>query len=399
MISPGQPAAALPADRPLRIAIVTETFLPKMDGIVRFLLEFLEYLRRQGHAAIVSCPGPGPSQVAGFRVVREFGVPFPSYPELRLAPGAPRLASTLVSWRPDVIHLAGPVILGAQGLGLARLLDVPAVGHYQTNLPRYASHYGAPWLAPLAWSYLVALHNRCARTYVPSRPVAAEVRRHGMRRVQVLPRGVDTAAFRPSLRREAIRQSWGAEPDDLVFLYAGRVAAEKNLAKLAELAPAIPGVRVVVVGDGPFRPALEAAIGDRAHFSGYLRGETLAAAYASADVFAFPSRTETFGLVLLEAMASGLPVLAMCAGGVPDVVEDGATGLLCDPQSPAAWLEQARRLAAEPTLRRSLGEQGRRVALTRSWDLTFDRLLTDYRELATPRPRAAVTRYRGATPW
>lgn len=399
VISPDHPAAAATDDRPLRIAIVTETFLPKMDGIVRFLLEFLEYLRCRGHAAVVCCPGPGPARVAGFPVVRDFGVRFPPYPEISLVPCAPRMAATLLAWQPDVVHLAGPVLLGAQALRLAHLLDIPAVGHYQTNLPRYAGHYGAPWLAPLAWAYLMALHNRCARTYVPTRPVAVEVRRHGMRRVRVLPRGVDAATFRPSLRSESVRQDWGAGPDDLVFLYAGRVAAEKNLSKLAELAQVVPGARVVVVGDGPTRPALEVALGDRGHFAGFLRGEALAAAYASADVFAFPSRTETFGLVLLEAMASGLPVLAMQAGGVPDVVANNRAGLLCDPDSPLAWTEQARRLITEPALRRSLGEQGRQVALARSWTATFDRLLADYRELVAPRPRAVPTRPGGVAPW
>jgi phosphatidylinositol alpha 1,6-mannosyltransferase len=399
VIGPHHPAAALPADRLLRIAIVTETFLPKMDGIVRFLLEFLGYLRCRGHAAMVCCPGPGPARVEGFEVVRDIGVRFSPYPELRLAPCAPRMAAALLSWQPDIVHLAGPVLLGAQALQVARLLDVPVAGHYQTNLPRYASHYGAPWLAPLAWAYLVALHNRCARTYVPTQQVAAEVRSHGMRRVQVLPRGVDAAAFRPSLRSEAVRRGWGAGPDDLVFLYAGRVAAEKNLAKLNELARAVPGARIVIVGDGPFRPALESTLGDRASFTGFLRGEALAAAYASADIFAFPSRTETFGLVLLEAMASGLPVLAMRAGGVPDAVEDGRTGLLCDPRAPSAWTEQAHRLAAEPALRRRLGEQGRRTAVARSWSATFDRLLADYRQLAAPPPQVVRTRPGGAAPW
>ena len=382
-----------PDNRPLRVAIVTETFLPKMDGIVRFLLELLGYLRRRGHSALVCCPGPGPANVDGFRIVRDVGVRFPPYPELHLAPVAPRMAAALLAWQPDVVHLAGPALLGAQALRVARLLDVPTVGHYQTNLPRYARHYGASWLSPLAWEYLVRLHNRCALTYVPSRPVADEVRRHGMRRVRVLSRGVDATTFQPGLRSDATRRRWGAGPDDLVFLYVGRLAPEKNLSKLAELASSVPGSRVVVVGDGPYRPELVAILGDRAHFTGQLHGEALAAAYASADVFAFPSCTETFGLVLLEAMASGLPVLAMRAGGVPDVVDDGQTGLLCDPGEPPAWKEQARRLRS-PDLRRRLAERGRQVALARSWDAAFDRLLADYRELAAPgRPSGGTARW------
>jgi glycosyltransferase involved in cell wall biosynthesis len=368
--------------RHLRVAIVTETFLPKMDGIVRFLLEMLAYLRRHGHEALVFCPGPGVATVAGYQVVRAAGLRFPPYPELRLTLRSARMVAALRAWRPDVVHLAGPVLLGAQGLRVARLLGVPAAGHYQTNLPQYVRHYGAPWLAPVVWRYLVALHNRCACTYTPTEIVAADCRRHGMRRVQALPRGVDSAAFAPHFRNEALRRSWGVLPDQVAFLYAGRVAPEKNLLRLAELPKAVPGSRLVIVGDGPFRAALTERLGSAAHFTGQLHGEALAAAFASADVFAFPSLTETFGLVVLEALASGLPVLAMRAGGVPAVVEDGQTGLLCDPVAPDAWIDGARRLAGSATLRRTLGTHGRSVAVGRTWDATFDRLLADYRQLA-----------------
>jgi len=379
----------------LRVAVVTETFLPKMDGIVRFLLEMLGYMRRHGHAAMVFCPGPGPDTVAGFPVIRAAGMRFPAYPELRLTLRSSRMAAAMRRWRPDLVHLAGPALLGAQGLRVARMLGIPVAGHFQTNLPQYARHYGMPWLAPLAWRYLVALHNRCDRNYTPTDIVAAEVRRHGMQRVQALPRGVDAAAFQPSYRSEAARQSWGAGPDTVVFLYAGRVAPEKNLLQLAELPNRIPNSRLVIVGDGPYRPALAEQLGAAAHFTGHLQGETLAAAYASADIFAFPSLTETFGLVVLEAMASGLPVLAMRAGGVPSVVQDGRTGLLCEPNAPATWLAGAQQLVASAAWRKELGAQGRLVALERSWEATFDRLLDDYRMMAVARQAARPARVPG----
>ncbi|HEY8742070.1 MAG TPA: glycosyltransferase family 1 protein [Chloroflexota bacterium] len=353
-----------------------------MDGIVRFLLEMLAYLRRHGHEALVFSPGAGEETVEGYPVIRAAGIPFPPYPELRLTLRSSRMVAALRAWRPDVVHLAGPVLLGTQGLRVARLLDVPAVAHFQTNLPQYARHYGAPWLSPVAWQYLVALHNRCACTYTPTEIVAAECRRHGMRRVQALPRGVDAAAFAPHFRSEAMRRSWGVGLDQLVFLYAGRLAPEKNLLRLAELPEAVPSSKLVIVGDGPFRATLTERLGSAAHFTGHLQGEALAAAFASADVFAFPSLTETFGLVVLEALASGLPVLAMRAGGVPAVVDDSQTGLLCDPAVSQAWLDGARRLAGSEVLRRTLGTRGRSVAVGQTWDATFDRLLADYRHLA-----------------
>lgn len=379
---PGPLILSSSGGRPLRVAIVTETFVPKMDGIVRFLLEMLGYLQRHGHAALVFCPGAGPTDVAGATVVRVRGLPFPPYPELHLTLRSTRMVAALRAWQPDIVHLAGPALLGAQGLRVARLLGLPAVGHFQTNLPQYARHYGMPWLSALAWRYLVLLHNRCRRTYTPSHPVAAECRQHGMRRVVVLPRGVDTAAFSPRFRSEALRRSWGVGEQQVVFLYAGRVAAEKNLRRLADLMSVVPDSRLVVVGDGPYRPALERQLAGAAHFTGHLQGEALATAYASADVFAFPSLTETFGLVVLEAMASGLPVLAMRAGGVPDSVADGETGILCDPAVPDTWVAGARRLAGSPALRQALGRHGHNIAQGRSWEATFDRLIADYRTLA-----------------
>ena len=372
--------------RPLRIAIVSETFVPKMDGIVRFLLEMLGYLQRHEHAALVLCPGAGPSSVCGAEVVRAAALPFPLYPELQLTLRSSRMVSVLRAWQPDIVHLAGPVLLGAQGLRVARLLGLPAVGHFQTNLPLYARHYGLPWLARPAWRYLALLHNRCVCTYAPSGPVAEECRLHGLQRVSVLPRGVDVTAFSPRFRSDVVRRGWGALPDQVVFLYAGRLAPEKNLLRLAELTRALPDSRLVVVGDGPYRATLARQLGGAVCFTGYLHGEELAAAYASADVFAFPSLTETFGLVALEAMASGLPVLAMRAGGVPDSVADGQTGILCDPAIPSAWVRSARLLAESSELRRAMGEGGRAAAQARTWEATFDQLITDYRSIAFSPP-------------
>jgi len=368
--------------RPLRIAVVTETFLPKMDGVVRSIVEFLRYLRRNGHDAIVFCPGSGASSAEGFPVVPAGGTVFPLYLELRLAVRCPGMLPRMRAWAPDIVHLAGPAVLGLHGLRVAHLCRVPAVGHFQTNLAAYARHYGASWLEPILWRYLIWMHNRCAANYAPTAAVHTELRRHGMKRVRVLGRGVDTRTFHPAYRSSSLRQAWGAGPDDVVFLAVGRVSAEKNLDRLADLVDGVPTCKIVVVGDGPYRSTLARRLGPSVIFTGQLRGAALATAYASSDVFAFPSLTDTFGQVLQEAMASGLPVLAMRAGGTPEIIDDGTTGLLCRPSAPGAWIDNARFLARSRDVRLSLGRCARSVAETRSWDAVFDGLVDDYRSLA-----------------
>jgi len=368
--------------RPLRIAIVTETFLPKMDGVVRSIVEFLRYLRRNGHDAIVFCPGSGEPVAEGFPVVYAGGSVFPLYPELRLAVRCPMMLPRMRAWKPDIVHLAGPALLGVQGLRVARLCRVPAIAHFQTDLATYARHYGARWLEPAIWRYLIGIHNRCAANYAPTAAVEGELLRRGMERVRILGRGVDTRTFHPGYRSGMLRQSWGVDPTDVVFLSVGRVSAEKNLDRLSDLMDGLPNSKLVVVGDGPYRSTLARRLGPSVIFTGQSRGAALSTAYASADVFAFPSLTDTFGQVLQEAMASGLPVLAMRAGGTPEIIDDGATGLLCRPSAPGAWVDNARFLARSRDVRLSLGARARSVAEMRSWGATFDGLMDAYRVLA-----------------
>lgn len=251
------------ATTPLRVAIVTETFVPKMDGVVRSILEYLRYLRRHGHDAVVFCPGNDPREVEGFPVVRAGGVRFPLYPELPLSARCPGMLPRMRAWRPDVVHLAGPALLGLHGLRVAHACGVPAAGHFQTNLALYAEHFGAPWLGPLAWRYLVGLHNRCAINYAPTEAVAAGLRGRGMREVRALGRGVDTQGCHPRFRSPDLRSSWGADGDTPVILYVGRLSPEKNLDRLADLADAVPESTLILVGDGPYRPTLAARLGAR----------------------------------------------------------------------------------------------------------------------------------------
>jgi glycosyltransferase involved in cell wall biosynthesis len=385
----------------MRVAVVTETFLPKMDGIVRMLVELLGYLRRQGHEALVIAPGQGPGEHAGFPVRRVRGVRWRVYPGLTLAGPAPRqLATALRAWRPDIVHIAGPVLLGAQATLVARALGLPLAAHFQTDLANYTGAHGVPYLRRAAWSYLRTVHRLADRTYCPTPSVRRQLQAEGFRDLALCGRGVDTAQFHPARRSAAFRARVlgpGADPDTPILAYVGRVSPEKNLEALVAVARARPTLSLLVVGDGPARPWLQRELaGHRAHFTGELRGDDLATAYASADLNLCPSLTETFCQVAQEAMASGLPVVGFRAGGVQDVVAHDEAGLLCPPGEEAAWLGAIDRLAGDRALRRAHAARARAIAEGRSWDAVFDRLLGEYGEMAHVRRAAAGAKFRGS---
>jgi glycosyltransferase involved in cell wall biosynthesis len=306
---------------------------------------------------------------------------------LILAPYSTRMGPTLRAWRPDIVHLAGPFVLGMHGLSVARALGMPVAAHYQTDIARYAEHFGLGALAGLAWRRLLVLHNDCNVTFAPTPSVARELRERGMRRVHVCGRGVDTRLFHPARRDPLLRARLTGERDRPLLLYVGRLSPEKNLAALIAVARALPDYPLLIVGDGPARGMLAAELAGRhVHIAGLLQGQELAAAYASADIFLFPSATETFGQVVREAMASGLPVIGVRAGGVQDLIRDGETGLLCAPGNEAALVAATRRLAEDATLRRTMGAAARQEAERHTWEAVFDHLMDCYERLASQRP-------------
>ena len=273
----------------MRIAIVTESFLPRTDGVVRTVVELLHYLHGHDHQALVFAAGPGPTEYAGFDVVRVRGPRFPLYPAITIAPFSAHMLGTLRTWRPDIVHLASPFVLGMQGRRAAHALGVPVAAHYQTDVARYAHHFKLGLLAGLARRHLVRLHNACDRTYAPTPSVRADLIAQGMRQVHILGRGVDADLFRPERRSPALRRALLREGEQTLFLYVGRLSKEKNLDPLAPMLAALPDVRLVFVGEGPYRASLEQTFhGLRASFVGLRHGEELACYYASADVFTFP---------------------------------------------------------------------------------------------------------------
>ena len=359
----------------MRVAILTETFLPDVNGVVTTLCRMLEHLRERGHEALVIGPQSAPSSYVNHRVVRLGGVPLPLYPELRLTLPQPGVVPTLRRFRPEIIYMAGLTTLGPTARFAAAQLGVPAVAVYHTDWPAYAAHYGLGLLREPTYAYLRWLHNGCAATLVPSSATLADLRAHGFRRLRVWGRGVDTERFHPRKRSAEWRAAVGAQPDERVLLYVGRLAFEKRVDLLCEAVADLPNTRLVLVGDGPARRELEQRYAGRPiTFQGYLSGEALATAYASADLFVFPSDTDTFGQVIQEALASGLPVVAARAGGAVDLVREGVTGALFAPGSTADLRAALRRVSVDETLH-AAGAAGRVAAEQRTWARLGDELL------------------------
>jgi len=365
----------------MRIALFTEVFPPKIDGITNRLRHTLECFRAGGHEVRVFAPETAASEHAGAGVVRIPGLPFPPYPELRVSAPDPRIAWHLRRFRPDVVHAVAPACLGIWGALTARALGLPLVASHHTDLPRYAPRFGLGWARGALWPVLRAVHNRAHVNLAPSRFTRDEMRAHGILRVGLWRGGVDTQHFHPGRRSLPMRMLLsGGRPDGPILLYAGRLSPEKNLESLREILDAVPDARLALVGDGPGRTGLEEAFGSRpVVFTGFLRGLDLAEAFASADVFVMPSTTETLGFVVLEAMSSGIPVVAANAGGIPDLVRHGETGFLYDPGRPADATDAIRELVRFPGIWRYTARQARKAAEEATWQHETEGLLDAYR--------------------
>ncbi|MFV9503549.1 MAG: glycosyltransferase family 4 protein [Oscillochloridaceae bacterium umkhey_bin13] len=367
----------------MRIAIFTETFLPKIDGVVTILCQALERLQAQGHTVLLFGPPGGPEQYAGATIVGVGGPRLPFYPELRMNIPRRFVWEQLQAFRPDLIHVASPFFLGPFGIRYARRLNLPLLASFHTHVPRYARYYGGAVLEPLLWRYLRFWHNQAHVNLCPSTATLKELREHGFARVRWWQRGIDTTRFSPGPRDMALRERLsGGHPDELLVLYVGRHSPEKRLELIRDPLFSVPGVRLAMVGGGPSHDTLRRHFrGTPTTFPGYLRGDDLVSAYRAADLFLFPSTTETFGLVALEAMACGVPVIAANTGGVLDIINDGQTGLLFDPERPAQLGLLVAQLKANPSLRAALAERGLAHARSRSWQATMDQLI-DYYHLA-----------------
>jgi glycosyltransferase involved in cell wall biosynthesis len=367
----------------MRIALFTETFLPKVDGIVTRLKQTIEQLQRQGDEVLVFCPEGGLQSYCGARIYGLSAFAFPLYPELKLALPRPEIGHQLAKFQPDLIHVVNPAVLGLAGIFYAKSHQLPLVASYHTHLPKYLDRYGLGIFEGLLWELLKGAHNQADLNLCTSSVMVQELGEHGIERVNLWQRGVDTETFCPTKATPEMRHYLTAgNPTSRLLLYVGRLGAEKYIEQIRPVLAAIPGARLAIVGDGPDRAQLESYFADTpTHFVGYLGGEKLAAAYAVADAFIFPSRTETLGLVLLEAMAAGCPVIAARSGGIPDIVTDGQNGYLFDPEDPQGAISATHKLFADPTVNRQLRENARTEAERWGWAAATRQLQQYYRQV------------------
>ncbi|KAJ7488281.1 glycosyl transferase group 1 [Mycena latifolia] len=414
--------------RTLKVAIITENFLPKVDGVTVTLMHLLEHLHARGVKAVLLGPNNGMEEYAGCRIWGAFGFPLRTYPGLKINFIPPSFIRELREFNPDVIHLVDPIWLGVQALVVIKFLfpGIPVVMSYDTNLPTYATVLGFPYFWQRMWRTLCYIHSFATFTLVPTHSTAGLLQQRGFVDLRVCDRGFDPRRFSPALRNHGVRKTWGIEQDEVAIISVGRLSLEKNLLFLLESFTLLSRdtrerAVLIFVGDGPLAPQLKMLCAEknvRAVFLGQLTGTALGEAFSSADIMSVPSFTETFGQVTLEAMASGLPVVGLYAEGTADLVTHLRNGLLLDahatikskdswtPAQPlgagsrvacyescagllhpssvafktlsmryAALLEQ---LISDPTLRANMGTLALATAQKYPWDRCTDRILAAY---------------------
>lgn len=372
---------------PLRVALFTGAYNHIADGVSLTLNRLVAYLLAEGVDVRVFAPTIDDPPVAhAGRLVAVPSLPMPGRPEYRLSVGMHRAARRyLADFAPDLVHVATPDWSGTQARRYARRRRLPLVATYHTHFASYLDYYGFGWLEARGWKLLRWFYRPFDRVYVPSRSMEEVLRAHGIAgNLALWPRGVDTDLFTPACRSEAWRAEQGAAPDDVLVTYVGRLVAEKGLTVFAEVVERLTALgvphRSLVVGEGPLRADLEARL-PQTRFLGHLEREALATAYASSDVFVFPSETETFGNVTLEAMASGVAAVCADAPGSRSLVVPEETGLLCPPRDADAFLAAVQRLIEDAPRRRAMGTAAHGRAQDYSWPRVLRRMLDEYRAL------------------
>jgi glycosyltransferase involved in cell wall biosynthesis len=378
-LKPPDPSVELAPVR--RVAVIAEAFLPKVDGVSKTAYLTVRYLQQTGREVLVFAPDNALPQVGDTEVIALPSLGMLQAPETRVALPSLTVANRLEEFQPDLIHMFSPAFLSVSGMIIGRMRHIPVIANYQTDLPGYAEQYGMPVLSQPMRDWLRFIHNGCHLTLVPSRTTHDELRAWGYHRLRYWGRGVNIERFNPERRSQQWRDYLlnGHDPDSLLCIYVGRLANEKRVDLLLEVART-PGVALAIVGDGAKRPELETLFaGTQTFFTGYLFGDDLADAFASADVFCFTGPNETFGQVVQEAMASGLPSVVINRGGVADLVIEGETGYTC-PDDPRAFQQAVLRLRNQPALREQMAFKARQIAAQRPWEKIMAQLEDHYRE-------------------
>ena len=372
----------------MRVAVVSESFLPTVSGVTTSVCKVLDYLARHGHDAMVIAPAGAPASYAGFPVHTVPAIAYRQFPV-----GLPSLAvqRLLGDFRPDVLHAASPFLLGAQGIAAANRLGVPSVAIFQTDVAGYASRNRLGQATAWAWRYVKWVHDGADLNLVPSSASMTDLQRVGVKRLARWTRGVDLVGYHPNHKSDpavAALRTQVAPNGEVIIGYVGRIAPEKQVERFRALR-GVPGIRLVLVGEGPSEPIVRRALeGMSVTWLGRLSGAELATAYASFDIFLHAGTEETFGQTIQEAHASGLPVVAPASGGPIDLVQHGENGYLFIPDNEGDLKRCVLRLVEDAALRRRMGEAGRRGVLGRSWENVCGTLLDHYQQAIDA--RAAV---------
>lgn len=367
----------------MKVVYFTESLLPHVDGVSRTLAQLFGFLEQRGVDFRIYSPFvPGPEVSWSGRVRPVRFIRFPLYPDYRVSsPFGRAVWREVEAWKPDLVHVVSPTPLASRAQKWAQKRGIPVVSSFHTHFVSYFRYYGAPWAEGFGWRMLKRFYDRCERVYVPTHAIIRELAEHGIANTELWSRGIDLARFSPEHRSDALRAEAGAGPDTPILLMVSRLVKEKDMADLVEMERILRDRgnthRLVLVGDGPMRGELQAAL-PHAHFAGHQTGEALARWYASGDVFVFPSTTETFGNVVLEAQASGMPAVVVDRGGPPDLVQPGETGFIARGNDPADLAEKCETLLRDPARRARMGRQAREAARERDWAAINGRLIDSY---------------------
>ncbi|MBM7584385.1 glycosyltransferase involved in cell wall biosynthesis [Bacillus pakistanensis] len=370
----------------MRIAIFSDTYFPQVNGVARTLKKLSDHLNKRGieHELFV----PEIENSPNYPNVHQFSsFPFIFYPECRTAIANPKtVEKRLRGFAPDLIHIATPLTMGLYGLHVSKKLGVPAVASYHTHFDRYLDYYKMSFISPVLWRYMKWFHAPVHKIFVPSLETKDHLIAHGFENVTVWSRGVDCQFFHPLKRTSSLKEKYHIK-EKYVFLYAGRIAPEKDLQTLVntinQLSPETKKqIHWLIVGSGPGLSELKQKLqNENVTFTGYLKGNDLAEAYASSDVFFFPSPTETFGNVVLEAFASGIPAIVSNKGGVTSIVENNRSGVICESQNTEQFVAAVERVIGDHSFYLHLKSNARKYAEKQSWEEIMDHLLSDYMEV------------------
>ena len=358
-----------------RICIITETFAPEVNGVANTLSHLVKGMLSQGIQVLVIRPRQHKNDSGNtsdaFQTVTLPGLPIPGYDQLKFGlPNKNKLKSALQDFAPDAIYIATEGPMGYTANRVAKQLNIPVLSGFHTNFHQYIEHYHLGAFENLAYRYLRHFHNQTAGTLVPTNNQKSALEQYGFDNVSVLSRGVDSQLFSPSKRCEQLRAEWGLKEDDIALIYVGRIANEKNiqlaLSAYQELKEDDPKLKFVLVGDGPLLNSIRQQHKD-VIICGMQTGEALAKHYASGDIFLFPSKTDTFGNVVTEAMASGLAVVSFNYAAASEHIKHGINGMVCDLNNDQQFADQVATLLDRPHLLKDIKHNAFSHSLTISW--------------------------------